>query len=66
MLTFQIGDERWQHTEFLGKSVSLDFYRQQPDEVAELLREAGFEPWATREPEGAETSAHGYLMARRP
>ena len=67
LLTFQIGDERSQYSEFLGTSVSLDFYRQQPDEVVELLREAGFElsMTAVREREGTEKTTQGYLLARK-
>ena len=68
MLTFQIGDERSQYSEFLGTSVSLDFYRQQPNEVVELLREAGFQlsMTAIREREGTEKTTQGYLLARKP
>jgi ubiquinone/menaquinone biosynthesis C-methylase UbiE len=68
MLTFQIGDERSQYTELFGTPVSLDWYRQQPDEVAELLREAGFElsMTAVREREGTEKTTQGYLLARKP
>jgi ubiquinone/menaquinone biosynthesis C-methylase UbiE len=68
MLAFQIGDEHNHRTEFLGTPISVDSYRQQPDEVAALLHDAGFEPWATatREREGAETTTHGYLLARKP
>ncbi len=67
MLAFQVGDDHIRHTEFLGTPIALDFYRQQPDEVAALLRDAGFELWMTavREPEGAEKTAHGYLLARK-
>jgi ubiquinone/menaquinone biosynthesis C-methylase UbiE len=68
MLTFQVGDERGHRAEFLGTPVSLDWYRQQPDEVAELLREAGFElsMTAVREREGTEKTTQGYLLARKP
>jgi adenosylcobinamide amidohydrolase len=39
-----------------GKAVDLDFYRQQPDEVAQLLHDAGFQPWSTivKQPEEME------------
>jgi ubiquinone/menaquinone biosynthesis C-methylase UbiE len=68
MLVFQIGDERGHRAEFFGTPVSLDWYRQQPDEVAALLREAGFEMWMTavREPEDTEKTAQGYLLGRKP
>jgi hypothetical protein len=54
--------------EFFGTPVSLDWYRQQPDEVADLLREAGFElsMTAVREREGTEKTAQGCLLARKP
>ncbi|GAA1573748.1 hypothetical protein GCM10009789_28980 [Kribbella sancticallisti] len=68
MLVFQVGDERGRRTEFFGTPLSLDWYRQQPDEVAELLREAGFEVsmTAVRERDDTEKTAQGYLMARKP
>ena len=68
MLTFQIGDERAQYAELFGTPVSLDVYRQQPDEVAQLLREAGFElsMTAVREREDTEKTNHGYLLAHKP
>ena len=68
MLVFQIGDDRGHRTEFLGTPVSVDWYRQQPDEVADLLREAGFEMSmsAVREPEDTEKTTQGYLLARKP
>jgi SAM-dependent methyltransferase len=68
MLVFQIGDECAHRDDVFGKAISLDFYRQRPDEVGELLREAGFEPWATvqREPEEADRPPVGFLMVRKP
>lgn len=68
MLGFQIGDERGHRTEAYGKAVSLDWYRQRPDEVAGLLREVGFEMWMTavREPEPTDKTEQGTLMARKP
>jgi hypothetical protein len=68
MLTFQIGDEHNHRTELFGTPISIDWYRQQPDEVAGLLREAGFDLWMTavREREGTEKTTHGYLLARKP
>lgn len=49
-------------------TVCLDWYRQQPGEVAQLLRDAGFDVWATavRQPGPAEETPHGYVLARRP
>ncbi|WP_433013453.1 class I SAM-dependent methyltransferase [Kribbella sp. CA-294648] len=68
MLVFQIGDDRGRRTEFLGTAVELDWYRQQPDEVADLLREAGFEMWMTAVRERADTEkvSQGYLLVRKP
>lgn len=68
MLVFQIGDEHGHRAEFHGTPVSVDWYRQQPGDLTDLLREAGFEPWTTavREPEGGERTAQGYLLVRKP
>jgi hypothetical protein len=68
MMVFQIGDEEGHRTEFFGTPVSMDWYRQRPDDVARLLREAGFEIWTTavREPDGNEKTAQGYLLAHKP
>ena len=67
MLVFQIGDERRHRTELFGTPISIDWYRQQPDEVADLLREAGFDIWMTavREREDAESPPRGYLLAHK-
>jgi SAM-dependent methyltransferase len=68
MLVFQVGDERGHRADFRGTPVSLDWYRLRPDDVVGLLREAGFELWATavREPEGGEHVAQAYIIARTP
>lgn len=68
MLVFQIGDEQGHRTDFQGMPVSVDWYRQRPDELADLLRDAGFELWTTavRQPEGGESVAQGYILARKP
>ncbi|MEE6259385.1 class I SAM-dependent methyltransferase [Plantactinospora sonchi] len=67
MLAFQIGDDVMHRDEAFGKPINCDWYRQQPDDICRLLREAGFEPWstATREPEGEEKTAQGYVLARK-
>jgi hypothetical protein len=59
MLVFQIGDEQGHRTDFRGTPVSVDWYRQRPDDLANLLRETGFELWTTavREPEDNERTA---------
>jgi SAM-dependent methyltransferase len=68
MLVFQIGDEQGHRSDFRGMPVSVDWYRQRPDELADLLREAGFDLWTTavREPEDSESVAQGYILARKP
>jgi hypothetical protein len=68
MLVFQIGDEQGRRTEFLGTPVSVDWYRQQPGDLTDLLLETGFDMWTTavREPEGSEKTAQGYILARKP
>lgn len=67
MLVFQVGDEHRHRDELFGKPDSLDWYRQQPDEVAGLLRDAGFEIWVTvvKEGEQEETCPQGILIARK-
>lgn len=68
MLAFQVGGDRLHRDEAFGKPVSLDFYRQQPDDVVHLLREAGFEPWSTvvQQAQGTDTTPQGIVMARKP
>ena len=68
MLVFQIGNEQGHRTEFLSTPVSMNWYQEQPENVARLLRETGFEMWtsAVREPEGNEKTGQGYLLARKP
>lgn len=68
MLSFGIGNERRHFEEVDGVAISLDWYRQQPDEVCELLGKAGFEVRvrAVDEPEpGSTKPPHGYLLARK-
>jgi ubiquinone/menaquinone biosynthesis C-methylase UbiE len=68
MLVFQVGGELAQRTDYDGTAIELDFYRQQPDEVGQLLREGGFEVWMTAvrgRTEGEKTD-QGYLLARKP
>ncbi|GAA5198429.1 hypothetical protein GCM10023322_71830 [Rugosimonospora acidiphila] len=66
MLSLGIGDERRHFDGVDGVAISLDWYRQQPDEVCSLLGEAGFEvrERAVDEPEpGSANAPHGYLLA---
>ncbi|MEU1907363.1 class I SAM-dependent methyltransferase [Streptomyces hygroscopicus] len=68
MLVFQVGDDRGHRSGAFGKAICLDWYRQQPDEIADLLRRAGFEVWATitRQPDATEKTPQGYVLARKP
>jgi ubiquinone/menaquinone biosynthesis C-methylase UbiE len=69
MLAFQVGDDARHLDEAYGRPVDLTFHRQRPEEVADLLRAAGFEMWMTavREADGEhERTPQGYLIARRP
>lgn len=67
MLVFQVGDEQGYRTNFHGTPVSVNWYRQQPDDLTDLLRETGFKPWTTtvREPGGSELAAQSYILARK-
>ena len=69
LVAFQVGDQPRTFKEMFGEQVSLTFYRRQPDTVAQLLDEAGLEPYAAlvREPndDGFESTPHAYLIARR-
>jgi ubiquinone/menaquinone biosynthesis C-methylase UbiE len=67
MMSFQVGDERGHRDEAWGIPISVDWYRQRPDEVAALLRAAGFDVWMTavRESDGQEPTPQGYLLARK-
>ena len=68
MLAFQVGDDYSHRSEAWGIPISITWYRQRPDEVAGLLRAAGFDVWMTavRESEGVEKTPQGYLLARKP
>jgi SAM-dependent methyltransferase len=67
MLVFQVGADRRHYDEVDGMAISLDWYRQQPDDVAELLDEAGFavRVEAVRAPAGVEQTPQGYVLACR-
>jgi len=68
MLAFQVGSDRMHRDEVFDKPVCLDWYRQHPEEVAQLLREGGFEPWSTtvRAAEGTESRPQGFILAGKP
>ncbi|MEV7226337.1 MULTISPECIES: class I SAM-dependent methyltransferase [Polymorphospora] len=67
MLAFQVGDDRTRHTEAFGRPVDLTFHRQRPEEIADLLREAGFELWVTtvKQREGTEKTPQGLVIAHK-
>jgi ubiquinone/menaquinone biosynthesis C-methylase UbiE len=69
LVAFQVGEHPRTFKEMFGEQVVLTFHRRQPDEVAQLLDEAGLKPYAglVREPndDGFETTPHTYLIARR-
>jgi SAM-dependent methyltransferase len=68
LLAFQVGDGALHMTEALGHTVELTFHRRWPDEMAELLAQAGLPVRARmlREPEEGERTAQAYLVARKP
>src|SRR5205085_1810410 len=61
LLAFQVGDEPHHLAQAFGHLVSLDFYRFQPDRVAQLLDEAGLAVFARllREPDQTERGPAG-------
>jgi SAM-dependent methyltransferase len=68
LLAFQRGDEPGHRSEAFGHEVSLDYYLRQPEAVAGLLAEAGFEVRAqlTREPTPPDEKApRAFLFARK-
>ncbi|WP_405870305.1 MULTISPECIES: class I SAM-dependent DNA methyltransferase [unclassified Streptomyces] len=70
LLAFQAGDQHRHHDRPFGHDVSLTFLRRQPDDVAELLTQAGF-ALASRTVREAdeglgERTPQAYLMARKP
>jgi SAM-dependent methyltransferase len=66
-VAFQVGDEPRIMTEAWGHEVDLVFRRRQPDQVAALLSEAGFDVRAriVREPEPEELTSHAVLLSRK-
>ncbi|MBE1486771.1 class I SAM-dependent methyltransferase [Plantactinospora soyae] len=68
MLAFQVGDDCVHHDEAFGKPINCDWYRQQPDDIVRLLRDAGFDLWATvvREIDGVDKTPQGFILARKP
>jgi len=67
LVAFQVGAEQVRLVQAYGHPVSLVVHRRSPDEVADLLRNAGFHVHArlVREPERWEKCPQAYLLARR-
>lgn len=67
-VVFQVGDEHLRRSEAFGHPVSISAYRQRPEAVSQLLRDAGFEMWmqAVREREDVEKVPQAYLIAHKP
>ncbi|GAB3490330.1 class I SAM-dependent methyltransferase [Amycolatopsis cihanbeyliensis] len=71
-LGFQVGDEPLHRSEAAGHEISLDFHRCRPDQITELLNQAGLVPYArmVREPDAdgnfPETTPQAFLLARKP
>lgn len=65
-IAFQVGDVVRQVREHDGHDVDLAFHRRQPDQVTQLLTEAGFDSWSTtvQPPPEPGTSPHAFLLAR--
>ncbi|MFJ7076266.1 class I SAM-dependent DNA methyltransferase [Streptomyces sp. NPDC098781] len=70
LVAFQAGDEHRHHDRPFGHPVALTFQRRRPEDVVELLSAAGFTlvSRTVREPDPAldETSAHAFLIVRKP
>lgn len=67
LMVFQVGDDRLHLDDVYGTPVDLVWYRQQPDELAELVTAAGFEVRAqlTRRADRRESRPQGHLIAER-
>jgi SAM-dependent methyltransferase len=71
MLSFQVGDDIRHRDEAFGRRISVDWHRQQPDTIAGLLADSGFETRVrmVREPRldaEFESSRQAYMIARKP
>jgi SAM-dependent methyltransferase len=76
MLAFQVGHDKHHRDEVFGKKINCDWHRQQPDEIVDLLRAAGFDHWSTtvraaekpvaREGDAPQPLPQGYVIATKP
>jgi SAM-dependent methyltransferase len=67
LLVFQIGSEKRHLDEIFGKTINCDWYRQQPDDLVELLRAAGFTIGSTsvREAKDSDSLPQGFIIAAK-
>lgn len=70
LLAFQVGDETRHLDSAFGQQVDLDFHRLDPDDVCNLLAEAGFDVLArmVQAPDASSIAAQipqGYVFARK-
>ncbi|HTJ32161.1 MAG TPA: class I SAM-dependent methyltransferase [Dactylosporangium sp.] len=67
MLAFQIGDEAYCPVVVQEMGLEVTWYRQQPDDLVELLAAGGFSLLfrAERAPAAGESTPQGYLLATR-
>ncbi|MFI0511279.1 SAM-dependent methyltransferase [Streptomyces canus] len=68
LVAFQAGDKDRHHDRPWGRPVALTFLRRRPEQIAGLLRAAGFSlvSQTVREPGPEEVSQQAFLIARRP
>lgn len=68
LLVFQVGDRPWRLGEAFDRDISLWFHRRRPDDVAEMVRAAGFflHTRMVRAPDTeAESTEQAYVVARK-
>lgn len=68
LVAFQVGEGRAVKNEAYGHEISLEFHRRRPEQMADLLGEAGLPVTAAtlREAERSERTAHAFMIARKP
>lgn len=68
LLAFQAGNEKRRIENAYGHEIALDAYRLPPEQIAELLGDAGFhvQEHVLREPDENEKTPQAYLLAQKP
>ena len=74
LTAFQVGDEVVHHSRSraAGLDLSLDFHHRHPDQVADLMRQAGFDVRARivreadKDGDYSEDTPQGFVLARKP